>query len=126
MEQKVTAFASGVQSLGAAATRHPQSAYVGYTRSFSAEWMYLQRVMPGIGDAFVEVKERIPSKFLPSFLGLTQIGVDLRKLTTLTVKQEGLGLRDPVERAAKNWRASWALCAHLVECLKGGVGDSAT
>ena len=45
--------------------------------------------------------------------------------TTLTVKQGGgLGLWDPVERADKNWRASLALCAHLVECLKGegGVG----
>ena len=122
LEKKVTAFASGVQALGAAAARHPQSAYAGYTRSFSAEWMYLQRVVPGIGEAFVGVEERINSKLLPSLLGLTQIDKDLRRLATLTVKQGGLGLRDPVERAAKNWGASRALCAHLVDCLKGGGG----
>ena len=89
MEKKVTAFASGVRALGAATTRHPQSAYAGYTRSFSAEWMYLQRVVPGIGEAFVGVEERITSKLLPSLLGLTQIDKDLRKLATLTVKQGG-------------------------------------
>ena len=89
--------------------------------------MYLQRVVPGIGDAFVEMEERITSKLLPSLLGLTQIGKDLRKLATLTVKQGRLGLWGPVERADKNWRASWALCAHMVECLREwGVGDSAT
>ena len=71
------------------------------------------------------VEERINSKLLPSLLGLTQIDKDLRKLATLTVKQGGLGLRDPVERADKNWSASRALCAHLVECLKGeGEGFS--
>ena len=66
------------------------------------------------------VEERITSKLLPSLLRLNQIDKDLHKLATLTVKQGGLGLRDPVERADKNWSTSGTLCAHLVECLKGG------
>ena len=71
MEKKVKAFAIGVMALGAATVYHPQLAYAGYTGSFSMEWMYLQRVVPGVGAYFEEVEKRITSKHMPSLLGLT-------------------------------------------------------
>ena len=56
-----------------------------------------------MGELVWGVKERITPKLLPSLLGLNQIDEDLRKLTTLAVKQVGgLGPRDPVEQVDKN------------------------
>ena len=66
----------------------------------------MQRVTPGVGEAFVPVEEALQEIFVPAlFRGLTE-RVTERENTCLPVKQAGLALPDPVQTAPENWTAS--------------------
>ena len=62
----------------------------------------MQRVTPGIVDAFGPVEEEIATAFLPELckgVGEGEIG---RSITRLPVKQAGLALLDPTWTAPDN------------------------
>ena len=81
----------------------------------------MQRMTPGVGEAFDPVEEAFWEIFvLALFRGLKE-GFPARKNTRLTVKQAGLALPDPVQTAPENWTASYVITGHLVESLRGQV-----
>ena len=55
----------------------------------------MQRVTPGIGDAFGLVEKALRESFLPEFFEGLGNGVPERGVTRLPVKQAGLALPDP-------------------------------
>ena len=59
-------WAEFVRTLARVACKHPQSTYVGLQKSLQQEWAFMQRVTPGIGDAFGPVEEEIATAFLPA------------------------------------------------------------
>ena len=91
-----------VNVLAGVAHKHPQSAYAGLQKSLQQEWAFVQRVTPGVGEAFGPVEEALQEIFvLALFRGLTE-GVPERENTCLSVKQAGLDLPDPVQTAPEN------------------------
>ena len=53
------------------ARKHLQSAYAGLQKSLQQEWAFVQRVTPGIGDAFGPVEQALQETCIPSlFQGL--------------------------------------------------------
>ena len=58
-------WAESVRTLAGVACKHPQPTYVGLQNSLQQEWAFVQRVIPGIGDAFGPVEEEIAKLFLP-------------------------------------------------------------
>ena len=59
-----------MKTLAGVARKHPQSAYAGLQKSLQQEWAFLQRVTPGIDNAFRPVEEEIAKAFLPElFVG---------------------------------------------------------
>ena len=82
--------------LAGVAHKHPQSAYAGLQKYLQQEWAFVQRVTPGVGEAFGPVEEALREIFVPAlFRGLSE-GLPTRKNTRLPVKQAGLALPDPV------------------------------
>ena len=59
----------------------------------------MQRVNPGIGDAFVPVKKALRETFVPSLFEGLGNGLPERGVTRLPVKQAGLALPDPSQMA---------------------------
>ena len=81
----------------------------------------MQRVTPGIGDAFGKVEKELQEAFFPALFeglgeGATEIG-----FTRLPVKQAGLALPDPTMTSPENWTASCVITGHLVAALRGQV-----
>ena len=64
---KVEGWAESVRTLAGVVRKHPQSAYAGLQKSLQQEWAFLERVTPGIGNAFGPVEEEIAKAFLPAF-----------------------------------------------------------
>ena len=66
-------IASGVYNktclLASAAKNYPQTAYAGLQKSHQHEWVFLQRVMPDIGEHFQSVEDTISNDFLPAMFG---------------------------------------------------------
>ena len=81
----------------------------------------MQRVTPGVGEAFGLVEEALREIFVPAlFRGLSE-GLPKRENTRLLVKQLGLALPEPVQTAPENWTASGVITGHLVAALRGQV-----
>ena len=81
----------------------------------------MQRVTPGVGEAFGPVEEALREIFVPAlFRGLSE-GLPKRENTRLPVKQAGLALTDPVQTAPENCTASCIITGHLVVALRGQV-----
>ena len=81
----------------------------------------MQRVTPGVGDAFGPVETALKESFVPAmFEGLGK-GVPERGVTRLPVKLAGLALPDPSQIAPENWTASCVITGHLVAALRGQV-----
>ena len=82
--------------LAGVAHKHLQSAYAGLKKYLQQEWAFVQRVTPGVGEAFGPVEEALREIFVPAlFRGLTE-GVPERENTRLLVRQAGLAMPDPV------------------------------
>ena len=81
----------------------------------------MQRVNPGVGDAFGPVEAALKETFMPAlFQGLWE-GVPERGVTRLPVKQAGLALPDPSQTDPEYWTASYVITGHLVAALRGQV-----
>ena len=81
----------------------------------------MQRVTPGVRDAFGPVEYALKEIFVPElFQGLWE-GVPERGTTRLPVKQAVLALPDPSQTVPENWTASCVITGHLVAALRGQV-----
>ena len=62
----------------------------------------MQRVTPGIGDAFGLVEEEIKTAFIPELFRRVGDGAPGRAITCLPVKQAGMDLPEPRWTATDN------------------------
>ena len=121
VEKKVQGWKESVRILEGVALKHPKSAYAGLQKSLQQEWVFVQRVTPGVGAAFGPVEEALQEVFVPDlFRGLSE-GLLTQENTRLPVKQAGLAPLDPVKTAPKNWTVSCVITGHLVAALRGHV-----
>ena len=49
---KIKGWSEAVEIFSSVAQKNPQSAYAGLQKSLQQEWEFVQRVTPGVGDAF--------------------------------------------------------------------------
>ena len=85
MQEKVEGWAESVRTLAGVARKHPQSAYAGLQKSLQQEWAFMQRVTPGISNAFRPVEEEIAKAFLPALFEGVGDGATGREITCLPV-----------------------------------------
>ena len=81
----------------------------------------MQRVTPGIGDAFGPAEEEIKTAFLPELFRGVVDGAPGREINRLPVKQAEMALPDPTRTAPDNLQASCVITGHLVSALRGQV-----
>ena len=121
LARKFTGCAESVETLAGVYRKHPKSAYSGLQKSLQQEWAFVQRVTPGIRDAFGSVEKALQETFvLALFQGLGE-GAPERRVTRLPEKQAGLALPDPTLTSPENWTASCVITGHLVSALRGQV-----
>ena len=117
-------WAETIETLGKFSVKYPQTAYSGLVVSLQAEWQYLMRTVPGVGEYMGPVEEALANKFLPKLLGLQSISGGLRKLLALGAKRSGLGIPDLEEAADEIHQKSQVYSEHLVDYLLTGEAIS--
>ena len=71
MAEKIKGWTESVEILSGVSQKHLQSAYSGLQKSLQQEWTFVQRVTPGIGNAFRLVETALKETFMPTlFEGL--------------------------------------------------------
>jgi hypothetical protein len=63
-------------------------------KSLQQEWQFLQRVTDGLGNKFLEIKQRLSMEFLPAFFGV-EGGKDTHKLLACLPIKATAGLAIP-------------------------------
>jgi hypothetical protein len=113
---QIQQWVSDVASLAKVAKRYPQTDYAGLRKSIQQEWQYLQRIVSNCGPALEPVKEALQTVFLPALLEATKDECQ-RKLTTISVRQAGLDLPNPVQSTPACFATSEA-CTSLLVTLR--------
>ena len=103
------------------ARKHPQSVYSGLQKALQQEWAFVQRINPGIGDAFCPVEEEIKTTLLPELFKGVGYRAPGRSITRLPLKQAGLALPEPTRTAPDKSLSSCVITGHLVLALRGKV-----
>ena len=121
----VEQWVHGVEVLARIAGKYPQAAYHGFATSLQAEWQYMSRAVPGLGDYLQPIEDAIGRDLIPALLGCTAEQAakpDFRTLLGHGVKQGGLNLRNPVTAAPRLRQSSVEATAVLVRSLLEGAG----
>ena len=79
----------------------------------------MQRVAPGIGNAFGPVEKAIQETIFPVLFDGLREGTPERGVTRLPVKQAGLALPDPTLIAPENWTVSCVITGQLARWIYG-------
>ena len=117
----ITGWGDSVETIAWVSQNHLQSVYEGLQKSIHHEWVFMQRVTPGIGNAFGLVEKALQETFVPDlFKGLGE-GAPERGVTRLPVKQAELALPDPTQTAPESWTTSCVITGHPVTELRGQV-----
>ena len=72
----------------------------------------MQRVTPGIDDAFRPVEKALRETFVPALFEGLREGVPERGVACLPVRQDGLDLPDPSQTVPENWTESCVITGH--------------
>ena len=133
LEPQILKLVRGIKTLAKVARRYPQTAYTGLAKSLQSEWMYLQRVTPGVEDAFAPIEKALAEDFLPALLNASKEEVArLRPLLALSARRAGLGIPNPTQSAGRSYDTSVDSTSELVNSLLEGtpldvatyIGDS--
>ena len=96
----------------------PQTSCSGLHNDLQQAWYFVQRIIPGIREAFSPVKEYLQRSFLPDLFHGDTVKIAVQGVTSLPVKQAGLALPKPSISSLKNWTASCIIIGHLVAALQ--------
>ena len=119
IEAKVSRWCAGVSTLAKLAVKYPQSAFAGYSFCLENEWLYVMRCTPDIAPYFGPLEQVIREEFIPALLdvGSDYITHEFREELALSVKQGGLGIRNPTTTADTSYNTSLYACQYLVETM---------
>ena len=118
---KFTGWAESVETLTGVSRKNPQFVYAGLKNSLQQEWAFVQRVTPGIGNAFSPIEKALLEIFVPALFEGLGGGALEQGVTRLPVKQAGLALPDPTLTDPENWTTSCVITGHLSASLRGQV-----
>jgi hypothetical protein len=102
-----------------AAELQPQAAFVAFSKSLQAEWIFLQRVISGSEDLFKPLRFAIVSSFLPSLCGFS-IAENEASLLCRPANYGGIGILDPVQTAPSHFNLSKEATHIISQALIGG------
>ena len=119
LADKAQGWEESVKTLSGVVHNHPQSAYAGLKNSPQQEWEFVKQVTPDIGDTLGPVEQAQREAFITDLfhgLGERKLG---RGFICLTLKQSGLDLPYPKNKAPENCKAYCVITGHLIAELRG-------
>ena len=121
VKDKVDIWARAVSRLAGVALQYPQSAYAGFCFSLQMEWGYLSRVEPGIAPLLEPIETAIREELLPALFDVPadKIGGEFRETLGLSVRNGGIGVRNPIATADRAYSTSRAASSFVVATLLG-------
>ncbi|KAL9984997.1 hypothetical protein ACROYT_G007348 [Oculina patagonica] len=114
VDGKVEEWVSQVVKLAEYDTSNPQACYAAFTFGLRHRWTYFLRTLPDIEDLLEPLERAIADVLIPSITD-HHCTKEERDLVALPVRLGGLGLINPSQDAASQFKVSTKITAPLVE-----------
>jgi len=122
--ERIQEWTQLVLRLASVAATQPHAAYTVMVQAVQSRWLYLQRVWPMSGSVFQELDKAISEHLLPTIMGQSSpADTSLAGLLSLPVRNGGLGIFTPSERAASEYAVSHSVTAPLVATIVDSVSS---
>jgi hypothetical protein len=117
--EKTRKWVATIKRLAEMSDSQPQAAFTAFQKSLSAEWTYLQRILPDTEEHFEDVERAITKALLPKLLGRTSITELEREMYALPARAGGMGIPDPSSKSPTSpFATSRAASSHLIESIQ--------
>ena len=92
--------------MSAAANFCPHESFPVFTKSVQAEWNFLLRVVPGCDEFFKPLEDSLKNQLISTITNIYNVSKPQRSLFSLSAKNGGLGIPDPVVKASEQFEMS--------------------
>ena len=100
VHEKIKNWQAKIQLLSAAANFCPHESFSVFTKSVQAEWNFLMRVVPGCDEVLKPLEDSKKNQFISTVTNIYNVSNPQRSLFSLSAKNGGLGISDPVKKAS--------------------------
>ena len=114
--KKVDKWIQDVEELATIAEEEPQCALSAFNSGLSQRWSFLQRTVAGISELFNPLEDAIRQRLIPALIG-RQVSELERRMLALPYRHGGLGMRNPVLTADREYQASVAVTVDLTNLI---------
>ncbi len=111
---KISKWVKDINKLADFAVEEPQSALAAFGKGICHRWRFLQRTISNIDNLFEPLEEAIRHKLIPSIFGREVSDLE-RRILALPFRLGGLGIRNPVETASREYAASRGITKQLTD-----------
>ena len=105
VKKKVDCWVKDINNLTEIAQEEPQAALSAFNVGLSKRWTFLQRTVQGTSQMFQPVENAIRESLIPAICG-RQVTENERRMLSLPYRYGGLGIRNPVKTADREYTAS--------------------
>ena len=122
IKKKVEKWTGDVIEIANIAKEEPQAALSAYNTGLSQRWTFVQRTMKGIAPLFMPIEDAIRETLIPALIGRHVSDLE-RRILALPYRYGGMGIRDPVQSADGEYRASLKVTQLLADLIVRQVTD---
>ena len=122
VKSKVDCWVRDIQNLSKIAEEEPQAALSAFNVGLSQRWTFIQRTVQGIGEMFQPVEDAIRESLIPAICG-RQVSEIERRMLSLPYRYGGLGIRNPVKTADREYTTSSGVTEELTRLICQQVTD---
>ena len=105
-DKKVCIWTKEVTTLAHIASTQPHAAYAALTHGLIGRWIFAARCVDGIAKYLEPLEQAIRHKLIPALTGRSAPGDEEHDLLALPVRLGGLGIVNPVQALANEFRRS--------------------
>ena len=117
LDKKVRTWTEEVITLAHIASTQPHAAYAALTHGLVGRWIFAARCVDGIARYLEPLEQVIRHKLIPALTGRSAPGDEERDLLALPVRLGGLGIVNPVQALANEFRRSSTITKSLIDLI---------
>merc|ERR1712121_557990 len=105
-----------INNLAEIAKEDPQAALSAYNVGLCKRWTFLQRTVHDISELFQQLEKAISENLIPTICGRL-VTEDQRRILSLPYRYGGLGIRNPVKTADREYTSSLGVTESLTNLI---------
>ena len=117
IQDKISEWVSQLERLTAVAQTQPHASYSALTHGFFSKINFLCRTTPGVDEYIYPLEDCLRMRLIPMLTGRNTVCDSVRSILSLPVRLGGLGVINPIRKAATSYTDSTYILSPIVESI---------